>query len=844
LTGFVAGAAALLLAPPDFLGDLSLNWSSWDAVQESADSVRQNVAQFLRGERGDGLTRGVAWVLAVGGGAVLLALLVEAVVDLWRVAGRRSVFGLNAAVQVALAAVLLVGANYFAFHHYERFDWTRDRHFTLGDDVQRDLRNLRGETMVVVYLPYHASEQLTDQSGAEERRYDVAAERKVVEKVKDLVQQLRELGGRFRVTVLDVEEEGYEEKLHALAREAPELVKAVNTTPENTIFFYAKDDQGRGRMQRMSFNELYYLDKTASMKDTADREKALLALAGRTAAALGSPSGEGPLLAASTLIPENRGNLVLRYQGVRPFVDKVLALDERRPRVGIAVIHEVLTTRGPDEYGLAGLKKALTAHGFEVQDILLKRWPRFGPPEAAAFTFEESKLDDLEQRLALYKIGLERTERDIKKVQELQEKFRTKSLPELTKEFARELRVPQITEPIRRRVLESLAEDLDDLQGDRAALLRQRDEAEQEKKPLLKDERLSEQRRINDLQIKMGRLLADCDVLIIPRMTLRNVNSDFENISYRVYRLEEPQVEAVKEFLKLGKPVLACFGPANEPAERFPPAAAEKDGLEELLAQLGIKFGKQTVLFESESESFAEQRAGLLARTPELPPVSFQWKPGAGLPTSWAQKPEEKPPHPLRQSMSLIAGSLGPGRSIDLRLRHPRPVYYDPPAGKALPYEPIFLMTDARSWNDSDPFPSEKRIPHYEGRKDDPNRGTLDEHRRGPFPIGVAVETMLPAEWYSASDRKPEEVRVAAIGHGGFFTGDDLSPAKEKLLLGTLNWLLGRDDRLPQAGAEWKYPRLLLGEREQTLWLRGACLLLPGLFAFLGLVVLLKRGLR
>ena len=40
----------------------------------------------------------------------------------------------------------------------------------------------------------------------------------------------------------------------------------------------------------------------------------------------------------------------------------------------------------------------------------------------------------------------------------------------------------------------------------------------------------------------------------------------------------------------------------------------------------------------------------------------------------------------------------------------------------------------------------------------------------------------MPASWYSASETRPATVRVAAMGHGGIFTGTELSPAKEKLL--------------------------------------------------------------
>src|SRR5262249_47947085 len=88
LTGLLAGCAGLVLA---HLDGLLTSWDAlWGALQANAVS---------------------AWLLAAGGGAVLLALLVETGVVLSMTAARRSALGFNAAVQVALAVVLLVGVN-------------------------------------------------------------------------------------------------------------------------------------------------------------------------------------------------------------------------------------------------------------------------------------------------------------------------------------------------------------------------------------------------------------------------------------------------------------------------------------------------------------------------------------------------------------------------------------------------------------------------------------------------------------------------------------------------------------------------------------------------------------
>ncbi len=166
-------------------------------------------------------------------------------------------------------------------------------------------------------------------------------------------------------------------------------------------------------------------------------------------------------------------------------------------------------------------------------------------------------------------------------------------------------------------------------------------------------------------------------------------------------------------------------------------------------------------------------------------------------------------------------------------------------------------MTSPRSWNEDQPFPTADSVPQFEkpskGRDKGPtmietNKDPLDTRRRGPFPIGVAVETQLPAKWYDSAADKPATVRLAVIGQGGFFTGKKLPAAQEELFVDTINWLLGRDDQLPRDDRVWSYPRVndTIPPDSQTeyLWLWGVRLGLPVLFAFLGLVVLLFRRLR
>ena len=56
---------------------------------------------------------------------------------------------------------------------------------------------------------------------------------------------------------------------------------------------------------------------------------------------------------------------------------------------------------------------------------------------------------------------------------------------------------------------------------------------------------------------------------------------------------------------------------------------------------------------------------------------------------------------------------------------------------------------------------------------------------------------------------------------------------------------LGVGKRLPRESAvPWRYPRVHLTEHDATLWWWGTLVALPGLFVYLGRVVLLGRRYR
>ena len=820
LTGLLAASIGLLAA---WLTNLSQPVQGWEFIRRLWD---QFVWKTLRGETlteaPDLVTQVAVWMVLGGGLAALAALLVEGIVIARMVAARRSAFGFNALVQIALAAALLIGVNVYSHFHYYRLDWTQDRQFTLDERTQAELRQLRGkgETVVVVYQMHKTFDRISDKADA----IDFAAERKVVEKVYDLVDQLSEFGPQFKVVVLDVEEEGFHDKLNELTKDAQELRSAIDQAVENSIFFY---DRSSGKVQTLSFNDFYLVDKSASAE---------------------------------------RNNLVLLKQGNRAFINKVLNIEEKRPRVGVLVIHEWLTTEGPEEFGLSGLKKALTARGFDVRDVVLKKWSEFAPPEPAVYTYDESKYERLEEELAELDAEIKTLERELQVFTDLVKEWQTKTPQELqTTNLARQLNLRRVDEDIRKAVLKQLLEPrvlIARLSLDQA---RQAREAVALEKSKLNVEGAAERRRMTDLRAKLNRELAEFDLIIIPRMTLRNVTIG-DRIPNRFYRLDDAQVAAIRDYLKSGKPLLACFGPINEPPDRFePPGPSGPDGVEDLLVQLGLRLPRQTVLFNVESKAFAERRSGLLISgiNVEVPPVEFDWQSGPGS-YRLREGTTDLKPNPIRESMRIIARSVGKemdrrghseeesddsdrpagSRKLDLRLRHPRPVYVDPAKEKGLPFDPIFMMTSPASWNDDNPFPTRERTPRFEPKPDDPARGTPEEKRRGPFPVGVAFETTVPADWYDDKSATPAKVRVATIGHGGWFVGPELSPGKEKLLLSICNWLLRRSDLLPTDEQRWEYPRVALSPRDRQLWHWGTQLALPGLFAYLGCVVLLVRRMH
>lgn len=809
------------------------------AFPDPSQWSHEKLRHALHGESGDYATR-AAMVLTIGVGAVLLMLIVELLSALLLAASRRTAAGTAASVSIVAAIALLICVNAYSFTHYCRHDLTRDKQFTLPSNVADDLRKLRSDdpTTIVVLQKHRTFGLASDIRDS----YASESEAKVAEKVKDLVDQFREFGPRFNVVVLDTEKFGYEDQVKALTKDAPELKAAIDSAPENSILFSANK-----RVQRLGFNEFLQLDRTASKEANG-----------------------------------GRGNLVLLPQGVESFARRILAVQERRPKVALCVIHGALGTEGISQFTHSGLRKSLTEHGFDVMDIVLKKWGG-GPPSAAAFTKQESKIEDIEGdlELASLKVRLIREEIEgiaaIKQTMEklAKEPFQTRgrfyiqineiaknrSWLEVISAYRGLTRLDEKSEPeLKKNLLVKLDAQKVELEKQVAEFEKERQAVEDKLTAAFKDERSIQDRRVTDVKAKLTRMLADVDLLVLPRFTTSDVTS-MGGVPSELHALDKDQVDAIRDYMKSGRPVLAMFGTISEADG---PSAEASDGVEKLIADRGIELGKETVLYDFETKQLESQGISrqFSGGSDEVPALQLRDK-------VEGNKPDVKP-NPVGEALRLSGRSLE--QSFDLKLKSLRPVYISEAWQDKLPYAAVFVQSGSDSWNEEKPYARGDRsgrvtyVPKYEATKDgDPKKGTRAEERRGPFPVAVAIESQLPESWFDEEAAKQKAAaavlpaavntkeiktpiptgRLVVFGHGGVFSGDELKPAQEKLLLHSVNWLLKRSDRLPTMPEKtWSYPRAGLNEQELILWRWGTGLLMPLSVVVLGMFAVMMRRTR
>ena len=318
---------------------------------------------------------------------------------------------------------------------------------------------------------------------------------------------------------------------------------------------------------------------------------------------------------------------------------------------------------------------------------MLKKWSRFAPPAAAAATADESALERLEERQNV----LERLIANVERQRPVFEKSLTvwkkavndaKNARRSDAPLAEQLDGDKVTAEMAcypGAVLQANLENIDKA----LPSYRQRLDEVKEEKSKLNVPALKEQQRMTDVKAKMARLLADCDLLIVPRMTLRNVADEFENIPAGSTRWT---MRRWRRSRTSSRRASRCWPASGRPTrrrtrDRAGPATIAATGWKTLLGQLGVKFGKETVLFDSEVEALADSRAGaeLGGGQFEAPPVLFDWMPGAGRPVGSPLVSDK--PNRIRESLRLTARALGKDAEgkplpLDIRIRHPRPIYY------------------------------------------------------------------------------------------------------------------------------------------------------------------------
>lgn len=843
-----------------------------------------------------------AWLILIGGGLIALWLLTEIILGVFGAAGRKSAVRGNAWVQIIFAIAIVVGLNFFAVQYSRKYDLTRDSKFSLPTSVVEELRQLQSKTTIVV-LPQgklfgelSQKRKLFGKTSSLPDPQELAAEQKITEKVLDLVDQFRVIGPQFEVITLSTRED-FDAQYAAATRLRPGLAEALASAPDNSILFYA-DDRVKTVTQSEA-DKLLASGRKVSVSPNPSGEGQSLVYEG-SVARLGftefllldkEASEKGPL--GSDGKP-NR-NLVLLAQGIEGYARRVASVQEKKPKVAFLVVHEWLSTTVSDgfqeNFTAAGLRKSLENYGFEVNDVILKRWGN-GPPTPAVYNLEESRLERLEEEAASLDSDIAEVKEEIEKANSFIEVFRTRSLEELNRIFRARLR-REIDEKERAKQIKFVTDAIVKYEERKKEIQTERAELEKKIEAILKDDRALANRRLSDVKAKFRQILDDSDLIIIPRLTLINTTDEDGMISARVHRLSEEQMSILRDVLKQGKPMLACLGPSIETG---PTPPEETDLFEAMLTDRGVELGRQSVMYDVEKKAFAARKAGDLLGSggAEIPPLEFP-------------APEGKKPATIWTALNLTEKAVG--KKLELQLRHPRPVYLASGYENKFDYAPEFAFTNKACWNEEMPFITARNvggqrvisIPKYEATPlDDAKYGTRDAERRGPFPVAVAIDSPLPIYWFEEeaqnraavasisqigdpvglmsiaetvnanfkanpvtkkleprTDRKKS--RLVVIGSGNVFNGRDLKPANEQLLLHSCNWLIGRDARLPKnpesslvettetttaTNPVWQYPRVKFSQDKYGFWELGPWIGPPVLFLYLGAVVWLFRRLR
>ena len=271
--------------------------------------------------------------------------------------------------------------------HYQRVDFTRDHRFTLPAEVRADLAQLdpNSKTTVIVYQRHktfglHAGQAAGrlrvrrraqghregQGSGRAVPRHRPAASRwKCSTPSRAITNQgtTARSDRRTVVTRLPLGELRRSGRTSSNWQDGGRILrKTIEDAPENSLFFYGRERQRQAERPALSFNDFICWIRRRRRRIAAD-------------AAIWCCS-------------------IRAWSRSR----SVCCIWKSNGRVSASPSFTPSCRRSSDlNWGLKGSRQALEKRGFEVKDIVLKKWSRFAPPTAAAATVDESALERLER---------------------------------------------------------------------------------------------------------------------------------------------------------------------------------------------------------------------------------------------------------------------------------------------------------------------------------------------------------------------------------------------------------------------------------------------------------------
>ena len=95
----------------------------------------------------------------------------------------RSKIGANAFLHVVLYLVIFGIVNYLGFHHYKRWDFSRDQKYTLSSQTKRVISSLKKPTRLIVF--FSGGSDITQDVVSLLKEYTFASKKKIDVEVVD-----------------------------------------------------------------------------------------------------------------------------------------------------------------------------------------------------------------------------------------------------------------------------------------------------------------------------------------------------------------------------------------------------------------------------------------------------------------------------------------------------------------------------------------------------------------------------------------------------------------------------------------------------------------------------------